>query len=50
MVDEIRELLRLMYNGAGWYWWACFPGCLPDSDPFGPFESERAAIDDCKGF
>ena len=30
----------------GWYWWACFPGCLPDGDPAGPFESEKNAIDD----
>jgi hypothetical protein len=30
---------------AGWYYWYCFPGCMPDSDPFGPFESEQAAID-----
>tara|TARA_R100001126_G_scaffold102699_1_gene88390 strand:+ start:902 stop:1108 length:207 start_codon:yes stop_codon:yes gene_type:complete len=30
----------------GWYWWACFPGCMPDGDPAGPFESEQDAIDD----
>ena len=30
----------------GWYWWACFPGCMPDSDPFGPFESEDEACED----
>ena len=30
----------------GWYWWSCFPGCLPDSDPFGPFETESAALAD----
>jgi|DEB0MinimDraft_10_1074344.scaffolds.fasta_scaffold103488_1 hypothetical protein len=36
--------------GAGWFWWSCFPGCLPDSDPIGPFDSEREAIDNCKGF
>jgi hypothetical protein len=29
---------------AGWYWWACFPGCMPDSDPFGPFDTEEQAI------
>jgi hypothetical protein len=23
----------------GWYWWSCFPGCLPDGDPIGPFET-----------
>lgn len=32
----------------GWYYWFCFPGCLPDSEPIGPFESEQAAIDDCQ--
>lgn len=31
-------------NGPGWYWWACFPGCLPDSpDAAGPFATSRAA-------
>jgi len=30
----------------GWYWRACFPGCLPDGDPVGPFESELDAISD----
>lgn len=29
---------------AGWYWWSCFPGCMPDSDPNGPHETEQAAI------
>jgi len=28
---------------AGFYYWTCFPGCLPDSDAFGPFRSWRAA-------
>jgi hypothetical protein len=27
----------------GWYWCACFPGCLPDSDPVGPFATEELA-------
>lgn len=30
---------------AGWYYWFCLPGCLPDSDPIGPFETEEEAID-----
>lgn len=30
---------------SGWYWWACFPGCLPDSEPNGPHASEQEAID-----
>src|ERR1019366_3347501 len=29
----------------GWYWQACFPGCLPDGDPNGPYETEQAAVD-----
>jgi len=29
-----------------WYWQACYPGCLPDSDPFGPFDSEDEARQD----
>lgn len=27
-----------------WYWWSCFPGCLPDSDPIGPFATECATL------
>ena len=27
----------------GWYYWWCVPGCLPDSDPYGPYSSERQA-------
>jgi hypothetical protein len=29
---------------AGFYWWACFPGCMPDGDPSGPFQTEGEAI------
>lgn len=36
------------YLESGWYWWTCFPGCLPDSDPFGPFETEAAALADAQ--
>ena len=36
---------------AGWYWWARFPGCLPDSDmePDGPHASSIAARVDADG-
>ena len=30
----------------GWYWWSCLPGCLPEGDPAGPFDTEAAALDD----
>lgn len=28
---------------AGWYYWYCFPGCMPDSDAQGPFDTEEEA-------
>lgn len=34
------------YLPEGWYWWSCFPGCLPDGDPIGPFDTEADAIED----
>ena len=33
---------------AGWYWWSCFPGCMPDSDPFGAFATEAEALEDAQ--
>ena len=30
----------------GWYLHACFPGCLPEGDLSGPFETEEEAIKD----
>lgn len=32
----------------GWYWWYCTPGCLPDSDPVGPFGNAEAAKADAQ--
>ena len=34
----------------GWYWWACFPGCIPDGDPAGPFATSTEAFDDAQDF
>jgi len=33
---------------AGWYWWSCFPGCLPDSEAVGPFDDEGTALADAR--
>lgn len=41
MVDELGI-------EAGWYWFSCFPGCLPDSDPCGPFATEAEALADAQ--
>lgn len=32
----------------GWYWWPCFPGCLPDGEPNGPFATQAAALADAQ--
>ena len=32
----------------GWYWQSCFPGCLPDGEAIGPFETEDEAIFDAQ--
>ena len=34
----------------GWYWWSGFPGCLPDGDAQGPFDTEEAAVEDAQMF
>lgn len=34
----------------GWYWFACFPGCLPDGEPAGPFASSQEAYDDARDY
>lgn len=36
------------YDGPGWYWWFCYPGCMPESEATGPFESEEMAIKNCR--
>lgn len=33
---------------AGWYWWTCFPGCLPEGDAVGPFKTEAEALEDAQ--
>lgn len=32
----------------GWFYWYCFPGCLPDSSPYGPFDSRDEALKDAQ--
>jgi len=31
---------------AGFYWWSCQPGCLPDGEAIGPFETAEEAEED----
>lgn len=32
--------------GEGYYYWYCFPGCMPEGDPIGPFGSRDEAYID----
>ena len=43
LTDEAGEPLQ-----DGWYWWAGFLGCLPDSEPCGPFTTEQEALNDAR--
>ncbi len=43
-VDD--EMARALGGSPGWYWWACYPGCLPDGDAFGPFPTSYRALKD----
>ena len=41
--------IEVFYDKAcGWYWWPCFPGCLPDGGPTGPFDTEAEALADAR--
>ena len=44
-VDEDGDVLP-----AGWYYWTCLPGCLPDSDAMGPYATEAEAIEAARDF
>ena len=32
----------------GWYFWFCFPGCLPTSEPEGPYKTEDDAVEEAR--
>lgn len=34
---------------AGFYWWTCLPGCLPDGEASGPFSTAADAAADALG-
>lgn len=42
MIDAMIEELGI---AGGWFYWYCLPGCLPDSEPTGPFASADEALD-----
>jgi len=32
----------------GYFWWSCFPGCLPDGPAIGPFKTRKEALADAQ--
>lgn len=32
-------------DDTAWFYWVSLPGCLPESEPFGPFSTMKAALD-----
>jgi hypothetical protein len=42
------ERQRWIDQVKGWYFAICRPGCLPDSDWFGPYPSDEAALEEAR--
>jgi hypothetical protein len=34
----------------GWFYWYCFPGCMPDSEAVGPFATHADALEDAQDY
>lgn len=47
-IETFQLRMAEQHLEAGWYWQACFPGCLPDGDPVGPFATEAEALADAR--
>lgn len=46
--DHLDTCAALEPYAPGWYWWPCYPGCMPDSRAVGPFETEALALADAQ--
>jgi hypothetical protein len=45
MIDAIIEDHGIE---GGWFYWYCLPGCMPDSEPIGPYKTEAEAVADMR--
>lgn len=45
--DEVGYLphLETFQKGDEWFYWFCIPGCLPEGDEVGPFDTEEEALE-----
>jgi hypothetical protein len=48
--EGLRETSGDTLYEPGYYWAVCSPGCIPDSEFFGPFASESEAEDHANEF
>jgi hypothetical protein len=42
------EVFEILDDKPGWYWWSRLPGCTPECNPIGPFETQVEALADAK--
>lgn len=47
--DKYAEMNETAEPLAGFYWWTCCPGCMPDSEASGPFATWEEANKDAGG-
>ncbi len=50
MNSRVREaMLNAMVEEegitGGWFYWFCFPGCMPDSEAIGPYDTRQEAVE-----
>jgi len=46
--EGLRETSGDTLYEPGFYWAVCFPGCIPDSEFYGPFATEEEAESDAE--
>ena len=46
--DAEQQQEDVAFSIAEALYWYCFPGCMPDSDIFGPFATRAEAIEDMR--
>jgi hypothetical protein len=44
----LEAMIREHGIKGGWFFWYCLPGCMPSSESFGPYESEREALEEAR--
>jgi hypothetical protein len=49
-LDTDPEVTGILHTArTGWFYWFCFPGCLPEGEPVGPFATEAEALACARG-